>query len=57
MIMLQNIDQQKCNFSYNNFRILPDIHKDIRLSLILGCPESVFLLQTRLLQRRIFIQT
>ena len=26
-------------------------------SIILGCPKSVFLLQTRLLQRRIFIQT
>ena len=25
--------------------------------LLLGRPESVFLLQTRLLQRRIFIQT
>ena len=46
------------HFTFDNFRNQYFTNSRIsRANNLLGCPKSVFLLQTRLLQQRIFIQT
>ena len=47
-IELRSYERNLVSAAYPNFSWSP---------VILGCPESIFLLQTRLLQRRIYIQT